>query len=58
MKKLVISRDVTFDEENMFKDSEKNVKDVQQVELEKVASSTSNPISADVEVTTSEEVGD
>ncbi|KAM1596712.1 hypothetical protein ACFX1Z_031688 [Malus domestica] len=58
MKKLVISRDVTFDEESMYKDSEKNVKDVQQVELEKVASSTSNPISADVEATTSEEVGD
>ncbi|KAM1838444.1 hypothetical protein ACFX14_020106 [Malus domestica] len=58
MKKLVVSRDVTFDEESMFKDSEKNVKDVQQVELEKVASGTSNPISADVEATTSEEVGD
>ncbi|KAM1416032.1 hypothetical protein ACFX2I_007623 [Malus domestica] len=42
----------------MFKDSEKNVKDVQQVELEKVASGTSNSISADVEATTSEEVGD
>ncbi|TQD80318.1 hypothetical protein C1H46_034116 [Malus baccata] len=58
MKKLVISRDVTFDEENMYKDSEKNVKDVQHVELEKVASGTSNPISADVEANTSEEVGD
>ncbi|KAM2493476.1 hypothetical protein PS1_044874 [Malus domestica] len=57
MKKLVISRDVTFDEESMFRDSEKNVKDVQQVELEKVAFGTSNPISADVEATTSEEVG-
>ncbi|KAM1896610.1 hypothetical protein ACFX13_045216 [Malus domestica] len=41
----------------MFRDSEKNVKDVQQVELEKVAFGTSNPISADVEATTSEEVG-
>ncbi|KAM2653491.1 hypothetical protein EV2_025125 [Malus domestica] len=58
MKKLVISKDVTFDEESMYKDFEKNVKDVQQVELEKVASGTSNPISTDVEVTTSEEVGD
>ncbi|KAM1373507.1 hypothetical protein ACFX2I_024202 [Malus domestica] len=58
IKKLVISRDMTFDEESMFKDSEKNVKDVQQVELKKVASSTSNPISVDVEATTSEEVGD
>ncbi|KAM1318536.1 hypothetical protein ACFX2H_003660 [Malus domestica] len=38
----------------MFKDSEKNVKDVQQVEL---ASSTLNPISA-VEATTSKEVED
>ncbi|KAM1146650.1 hypothetical protein TB2_037939 [Malus domestica] len=42
----------------MYKVSEKNVKDVQQVELDKVASGTSNPISADVEATTSEEVGD
>ncbi|KAM2793311.1 hypothetical protein PS2_004857 [Malus domestica] len=58
MKKLVISRDVKFDEESMYKDSEKNVKDVQQVELEKVASGTSNLIYADVEATTSEEVGD
>ncbi|KAM1591990.1 hypothetical protein ACFX14_035804 [Malus domestica] len=58
MKKLVISRDVIFDEESMYKDSEKNVKDVQQVELEKVTSGTSNAISADAEATTSEEVGD
>ncbi|KAM2852182.1 hypothetical protein PS2_028200 [Malus domestica] len=58
MKKLVISRDVTFNEESMFKDFEKNVIDVQQVELEKIAFSASNPISTDVEATTCEEVGD
>ncbi|KAM1465608.1 hypothetical protein ACFXTO_045089 [Malus domestica] len=58
MKRLVISRDVTFDEESMFRNFEKNVKDVQQVELEKVAFGTSNPISTDVEAITSEKVGD
>ena len=48
MKKLVINKDVIFDLESMFRDFEKNVKNVQQVDLEKVASSTSNLISTDV----------
>ncbi|KAM2725472.1 hypothetical protein EV1_028167 [Malus domestica] len=58
MKKRVISRDVTFNEESIFKNSKKNVIDVQQVELEKIAFCASNHISTDVEATTSEEVED